>query len=370
MDRLALSIFKYRWITIIAVILITAFLGYQIKDLRMNSDVISSLPDDDPDAALFKEIGSKFGGNDMGMVILETDNIFKTEVLKHVQQITDTLRMMEGISSVSSLTDIIDIKGGDFGIEIGKLVDEWDLPDTPEELAQLKERVFSKDLYRGSIVSEDGTATLIVFTIMDEVDIKKVANSIKEKTESLNLPENLYYIGSPMLVTYISELMYSDLLRLIPVAFILIAVILYLSFNSKRGIILPLLTAAIAIVWTLGIMALLGYEMSMISNNIPIIILAVGSAYSIHVINKINYYRESDGKRAIFLGSYIYYHSSVFGGCYNHDWFRIIYFRSIFKHDNGLRNFYSIGNVFCLLVILIFRTGDYFFNINEENKTR
>jgi hypothetical protein len=35
-------------------------------------------------------------------------------------------------------------------------------------------------------------------------------------------------------------------------------------------------------------MAFLGYSMSMISNNIPIILLAIGSAYAIHVINRIN----------------------------------------------------------------------------------
>jgi predicted RND superfamily exporter protein len=35
-------------------------------------------------------------------------------------------------------------------------------------------------------------------------------------------------------------------------------------------------------------MAFLGIKMSMISNNIPIILLAIGSAYTIHVINRIN----------------------------------------------------------------------------------
>jgi hypothetical protein len=35
-------------------------------------------------------------------------------------------------------------------------------------------------------------------------------------------------------------------------------------------------------------MAFLGFSMSMISNNIPIILLAIGSAYAIHVINRIN----------------------------------------------------------------------------------
>jgi hypothetical protein len=46
-------------------------------------------------------------------------------------------------------------------------------------------------------------------------------------------------------------------------------------------------------------MALLGYKMSMISNNIPIILLAVGSAYTIHVLNRINQLRVSDREEAI-----------------------------------------------------------------------
>jgi hypothetical protein len=33
--------------------------------------------DDDPIASLYKEIGTQFGGNDMGMIVLESDNVFK-----------------------------------------------------------------------------------------------------------------------------------------------------------------------------------------------------------------------------------------------------------------------------------------------------
>jgi len=299
MDKLAYAILKYRWLIIVIVLLITGILGYHIKNVKINSDIISSLPDDDPDAALFKKIGEQFGGNNMGIVILETDNIYKTEVLEHVQVLTDTIREIEGISAITSLTNIIDIKGDDFGIEIGMLVDEYDVPNTPEELEKLRNRVLSKDMYNGSIVSEDGTATLIIFTLADDADIQTVARTVKAKTEQLNLPENLYYVGSPMLVTYISDLMQADLLRLIPIAFLLIAVVLFFGFRSARGVILPLLTAAIAIVWTVGTMVILGFEMSMISNNMPIIILAVGSAYTIHVLNKINQIKEQDWRKAI-----------------------------------------------------------------------
>jgi predicted RND superfamily exporter protein len=306
MQLFAHYILKLRWLIISLVICLTLFLGYQIKDIRINSDIIQSLPDDDPDALLFKKLGEQFGGFEIGMITIETDNIFNKEVLQHIRQISDSLRTIKGISSVTSLTSIIDIRGDEFGIEIGPLVDEYDLPETDEELADLRNKVLSRDMYRGVIVSEDATASLIVFNLAEESDTKEVANLVKDKIGSLKLPENIYYSGSPMMVTYIAELISKDLKRLIPLSFFLIAIILFLGFRSLRGVVLPLLTAVIAIVWSMGIMALTGYEVSMITNNIPIILLAVGSAYTIHVLNRINQCRVNDPETALRIAlSYI-----------------------------------------------------------------
>jgi len=281
------------------VLTLTVYLGYQIGNLKINSDVISSLPDDDPDAALFKQIGKEFGGNNIGMIILETHDIFQKDVIKHVQQITDSLKMMEGISNVTSLTNIMEIKGTDFGIEVGKLVDEWELPETEDELAALKDRIFAKEAYVGSIVSEDGTSTLIMFTLINGAEPQQIARSVRQKIASLNLEENIYYAGSPMLVTYIADLISSDLTKLLPIAFIVIALVLLISFKTFRGVVLPLITAVVAISWSLGMMSILGYEVTMISNNIPIILLAVGSAYTIHVLNRIELQHENNIKKAI-----------------------------------------------------------------------
>jgi len=299
MNKIAELIVKLKWLIIIVVIGLTAFFGLQLKTLTINSDVLSSLPDDDPVAKLYKDVGEKYGGNDMGMIVLETKDVFNTEVLEHVKQITDSLKITEGISTVTSLTDIIDIKNVDGGIEIGKLIDEYELPNTQPKLDSLKDYVFSKDMYKGSIVSDDGTATLIMFTILDDADVQAVAVEVKDKIEAIGLSETLYYGGLPMMMNDISKLIMADLIWLLPIVFILIAFILLLSFRSARGVIMPLLTAIIAIVWTLGIMVLLGFELTMISNNIPIILLAVGSAYTIHVLNRINQTFDKDRKKAL-----------------------------------------------------------------------
>ncbi len=301
MKKLSDKILAYKWFIIIIVSVITIFFSYQINNLSINADILSSLPDNDPDAVLLKQIGEKFGGNNMGIIILETDNIYKKDVIEDIVSITDTVSSIEGITSVTSLTNIINIKRQEFGFEIGKLVDEYELPETEKELETLRDNVLANDMYKGSIVSEDGTATIIIFTLETGADVRKVASTVISSTQSLNLPENLYYIGSPMLVTYISELMKGDLMRLLPIAFLVIAIILFLSFRSISGVILPLLTAVIAIVWSLGIMSSLGYSMSMISNNIPIILLAVGTAYTIHVLNRVNQLRQTNPDKAIIL---------------------------------------------------------------------
>ena len=298
-DNVSQKIVAFKWPIILLVAIATIFLGAQIRHLKIDADVLSSLPESDPDAVLMKQIGQNFGGNRMGIVILETDNIYKTEVIEHIRTITDSIERIDGISSVSSLTNIINIKGGDYGIEIGGLVDEYELPQTAEEFEELKNNIANNAMYKGSIVSEDESSCLIVFTLEDEADVNLVARNVIDKTAELQLPEKLYYIGSPMLITYIAELMKKDLTTLLPIAFLLIAIILFISFRSANGVILPLITAVIAIIWSLGLMAVFGYSMSMISNNIPIILLAVGTAYAIHVVNRVQVLWEKNDPHAV-----------------------------------------------------------------------
>lgn len=301
MQYLARAIIKVRRTIILLVLALTLFLGYQVKNLSINSDVISSLPDDDPYASLLKQVGENFGGNKIGMVILETDNIFRTEVLEHVRQITDSLKLIDGIATVTSLTNIINISSGEDGLEVANLVDEYDLPDTPEELASLRQKVNARDMYKGSIVSADGTATVVIFTLLNDAEVEPVSRQVIEKTEAMGLPETLYYAGAPMMVTAISDLISADLYRLIPISFIVIALALFLGFRTKRGVILPLMTAAIAIIWTMGTMSLLGFRLTMVSNNIPILLLAIGSAYTIHVLNRISQVKDNNKQRILVI---------------------------------------------------------------------
>jgi uncharacterized protein len=306
MEKFYNYILKFRWLIIFLVAGITIFFALQIPHIKINSDVLSSLPDNDTDAVLLKKIGAQFGGNKTGMIILESDNVFTPAVLEHVKLVTDTIKEIEGVSSVTSLTSITDIQQGDSGMEVGPLIDENDIPDSPQELTQLREKVLSNAKYKGTIVSEDGTTAIIIFSLDDDADIHSLADAVKEKTEALHLPEKVYYAGSPMMITSISRLISDDLIRLLPIAFVLITLVLYLGFRTLRGVVLPLLTAILSIIWVIGIMSLAGSDLSMVTNNIPIVLLAIGTAYSIHVLNRIDQVKADLNQAIITALTYVF----------------------------------------------------------------
>lgn len=292
-------IIKFRTLILLTILAITLVMGWQMKNLKINSDIISSLPDDDPAAVLYKEIGEKYQGSTIGIIIVNSENLYSAQTIADVATITDIVQSTKGVESVTSLANIINIKTDEYGLEVGNLVDIYALPEMEEELMNLKNEVESNEMYKGVIVSNDGKSTIVMFTLATDVNQEEVGKEIKEKIAAQNFSHGITYGGLPMMMQELSTIIFNDMVWLIPSVAILLLIILFLSFKSVRGTILPLITVSIAITWTLGLMAILGYEITMIGGIIPVILFAVGSAYSIHVINHIRENQEEDYRKRI-----------------------------------------------------------------------
>ncbi len=292
MKKFSELVIKHRKIVIFTTVFITLVLGYCLKDLTINADITSYLPKSDPVVKLFNYIGEEYGGNSLAMVALETDDIFNKETIEQLNYLTSQFKLLDGVSYVTSLANVLDIKKGEDGIEIGRLINEYALPKTAKELQKLKKYTLSKDMYRGRLISDDAKATLIICRLNVEIDKIETAKQLKEIIKKANLKEKVYFGGIPFQMIDISDIILNDMRVLIPFILLLIFISLFLSFRTLRGVLLPILSVLISTIWTLGIMSVLKIPLTVISNIIPVILIAVGSAYSIHVISKFN--EESD----------------------------------------------------------------------------
>jgi predicted RND superfamily exporter protein len=272
-------------------LLVTVVLGWFLKDLRINADILSYLPEDDPVARINRYMSDRFGGSQLAIVALEADpgeprGVFTPRTLRTVAGLTETLRRLEGVQYVTSLTTVPDIRSAEDWIEVGRLVDPDRLPGTEEELQWVRARALSPaEEYRGRLVSADGRATVLLCRLQEEADKAAIGARIRDVVREAGPEERVYFAGLPFQLVEISRLVLRDIRFLIPLAGGLIFLILLASFRSLRGVLLPLLAAALSTLWTLGLMSILGVSFSVVSNVIPVVLLAVGSAYGIHVIN-------------------------------------------------------------------------------------
>jgi len=290
MKKFANLILQYRFPLLAGIILLTVFFGYQLTKLKIDGDILNYLPQDDPVVVQFREIGEKFGGNSLAIIALETKDVFNPHTLARIDTITSKFQTLPEISQVLSITDILDIKKIPDGIEVGKLIPRGGIPQDSYELYNLREYALSKDMYRGNLISADGRIALVVARISEDASKTEVAEKMKAIVKSTKGDEAVYYAGIPFQMVFLTDIITEDLARLVPFVALLVLLVLYLSFHTLRGVFLPFGTVLISTIWTLGIMSLLGFDLTIASAAIPVILIAVGSAYGIHLISR---YREN-----------------------------------------------------------------------------
>lgn len=285
MNAVSAWIIRHRFIVICLIAAVSALMVYNLRGLRVNPDIIAYLPKTDPVVELFDRIGDEYRGNALALVALHADDVITSDVLTVVNNLTRRLRTVEGVSTVTSLTNVIDIRDADGQIEIGRLVDEHAIPSDPGALTALKTYILSRDRYCGRLLSEDGAHTLIVCRLRSGAGEVETVRRIRQAAAEIAPNAELYFGGSPVILEQINSVILDDLLLLVPLVSLLVVLSLYFSFRSLRGVALPIVSVALSTLWTLGTMAWMGVALSIISDIIPVILIAIGSAYGIHLVN-------------------------------------------------------------------------------------
>jgi hydrophobe/amphiphile efflux-3 (HAE3) family protein len=286
--------YKYPKLIIGIVFIITIFFALQLPKLTLNNDTLVFIPDDNPEVLKYKETEEIFGSDMIIGVALEIDHgtILSPEFLLLVDELSTQFEEIPGVDTVMSLTNTDFISGTADGMKVEPLLDQFS--GTREEIVKLKEKLLSWDIYEGVLYSRDFSATQIAITLEGNYDEKmreSIYFTIRDHLQGIEMAGVSWYIaGAPSLTVLISHNMRSDLNNLIPLVVAVVILALYFSFRRLGGVVLPLTTVLVSTVWTIGLMALLGITLTMIDTIIPILLVAVGSAYGIHIIS--HYYDE------------------------------------------------------------------------------
>jgi predicted RND superfamily exporter protein len=271
-------------------------------------------PPDHPYIQLYQQYRNMFGTANTVLVVVEVKNGTIFDDPKTVQKVERiTLEMLHEVPGVNgeqvlSITHpkVKTTLTAGSGIKVVPLMYPR-VPENAEDLAFLRQKVYTTEGVHGLFVSEDDKATQVIAGFWEEYfDLPAMWKKLQEiKTRESDENTNIYVTGPPVLYAYFLEAVPKMIAALVA-SIIMIVLILWLEFRSWQGVVIPFFSGALSAVWGLGFAALWGITLDPLVLVIPLLISARAHSHSVQSMDRYHeeYFALKDRDRAI-VKSYI-----------------------------------------------------------------
>ncbi|RJP74019.1 MAG: RND family transporter [Candidatus Abyssobacteria bacterium SURF_17] len=296
MDRFYKFIARFPKATILIVLIATVGIAVPVRSLRLETDVETMMPQHHPVFIYNKKVEEIFGTKKMiivGIIHEGPHGVFNPQTLKLVEQLSLRIEGLDGIigEDIVSLQTLDNIVGSEGGLEVVRLMET--APETQEAADEIRRATLDNEMFINNVVSPDGAATSIFGKIETGYDKVEMYDRIKRMVlEDFELGDNQVIIaGRPVIEGTIGRYAAEDMRKTLPLVTLVSLIVLWLTLRTARGVLLPITVVISSVLWTLGIMALLNIPLYAVTTVLPVLLMAIGLAYGIHIINR--YYEEA-----------------------------------------------------------------------------
>lgn len=307
-------------------LLIALFLfAIGISNFKLDASSETLLLENDPDLKLYRENTELYGSSDF-LVVTFTPNetLISESVVADIKSLVSDLSQIKGISSVLSLLDVPLIESNP-GKSLSDVADSVSTLNEENIDIALARRVLSTNpVYKNLLISEDLKTTAFQLTLDRNIRYEALINErytinesfSKSKQEDLseinrliNLEKNQISISEEKLVSTIRSLLASystkgelflgggamitaDTIKFISqdlfvfgIAVLLIfVVVLSYIFRSLVWVLIPLSTAGITSILSMGAVGWLGWKVTVVSANFVSILMIISISLMVHLI--------------------------------------------------------------------------------------
>jgi len=277
------------------VLALSAFFVTQIPNLHIDTTPRTIMRHDDPGADYYEEVKERFGSDDLSVVVVKASDIFAVPVLQSIERLSDQFDAITEVTRVDSLTKINSIKGDGDSVRTGPLI-EGAVPTKQAEIERIRRDALANPILLDNVVAADARAAAILVyadAAPEDVDFdarfsKQLDDLIAAETARSGL--EIYQIGEPYTQRILAESLVGDQTYIMPLAAAVLVVVLGLMFRTAHAVAIPIATRVVSVIWGFGLMATLGFPVTVLSVLIPVLLVCVGFTEDIHMISE--FYQE------------------------------------------------------------------------------
>ncbi len=278
-------------ILLVLIALLSLFVFGIATNAKLVTDLNKYMPSTHPAFVASDAAEELFNIQDSILLVIEhPTSIYNSTTLEKIMRITEELpQHFEEIAEgkVTSLATADNITSSDGDMEVQPFF--TDVPTTEEELKALEASVKANSMINGRNVSFDSTSTLIIAEIAADSDATSLQKRLLEYAKSWEGPERLYVAGRPIVEGSLAELGPKDMAIMFPLVILFMIILLYILLRSVRDTTINMIIVLFGTLFAFGSKTLLGIPIYAVDTMIPVMLIAIGVAYGIHMHNAIHH---------------------------------------------------------------------------------
>ncbi len=290
---LAKFVLKNKVLLLVLLGISTAVMGYYASQIKLSYEFARAIPTDNPKFQDYQNFKSTFGddGNTMVIGIVQKD-IFNLKNFEAYRALSNDLKKVPAVEDVVSMPGAVNLVKDSMGERLQAVRIFPETINSQETLDSAAAAFYNLPFYRGLMYNNETNAWLMAVRIN-----KELINS-KERTEIIHnitsLTDNyqtasgttVHLSGLPLIRTVISDRIQAEMKIFLIGSLLLSVLILLIFFRSVSTTLLSMAVVLIGVIWSVGLMQLMGYKISLLTALIPSLVVVIGIPNCIYFINK------------------------------------------------------------------------------------
>lgn len=303
-QHLAKLVIKFRLPLLIILAGVTIVMAYFTSRVQLSYEFSRAIPVDNPKYKEYLSFKEKFGDDGNLLVIaLQSDKIFELNTFQAFAELHKQLKKVNAVEEVISAASAVNLTKN---IETEKL---YATPvfnnnvSTQQELDSSRKVFFSLPFYNTLLYNAGSNTYLIGVRINKQIlnsprRVRVIDDIIKlTKAFTANTKIETHISGLPLIRTLIAEKISGEMKWFLIGSLALSTLILLLFFRSLSTTLISLSVVIIGVVWSLGVLYLFGYKITLLSALTPPLLVVIGIPNCIYFLNKYHStYRQTKNK--------------------------------------------------------------------------
>jgi len=309
-EKISKIILKNRVLIVLSLLIATYFFTTHWDNIRFTYTEANLLPATHPENIKYKSFTDKFGEEGNLIVISVKDStLFTIEKLNAWNELSHSFKDHEDVSTVIAFGDLQKLKKNKSSRQFYIEPFIKDSISEESELELLKDEIFNNSpFYDKFLINSESKAvrtainlkTEVVNTVLREQFVNNVLlPRVSEFEQKYNLDVRIS--GMPYVRTKYSETIKAELGKFLILALIVTSLIFFLFFRSFRATLISIIAVSVGVMWTLGIVGILEYELTVLTAIIPPLIIVIGMPNCIFLINKYQHELNKHGDKSLSL---------------------------------------------------------------------